>query len=268
MRADSFLVWQKVTIAAKSFAWQQMTVVAVAEEKGREGIMVSEKMTLSQLMDILSSLLKAFVMGEVKYDCVSGKTAEFLLMRDRKLFAKQFVMFLANDARFILSGLKVACAPYYPGQVVTGWAFWKGPSNGDGLQGDEERDQISLALQQVDFERVEFVGGRAGGTNGEDRLNYLRKMGRPIFGSTVCAGLLEDLRLCQNKADSVLEKIYDHTQLTYIDFPGDVIRTEEADRMITFLRRDAPGVWSVHCRTLKGVFRSDHVSAVSKFKIP
>jgi len=232
--------------------------------------MVSVKMTLSQLVDILGILWKMFMKGEVDWDGVSGDTAEFIIKNDPEILARNFAMFLANGGRFILLGLKVLCIPFFPDVDRRGWTFWRGPRTGEGLEGVEDRDVLSLALQSVDLEQVELVGcvaaGDERGVNGEDKLNRLRRSGRIVLGSTVSAGIWENYLSCQNKADSVLEKWHGQIGVTYVDFFGDVFRTNNGDRMVKYFRRECEGMWIKEYRFLNDVWRSQHVTAVMKAK--
>jgi hypothetical protein len=61
-----------------------------------------------------------------------------------------------------------------------GWSIWRGPADGDGLQGEEQQDSRSLALQEVDLSQVLFE------TNlkpdefrivGEEKLRRLKEKG-------------------------------------------------------------------------------------------
>ena len=53
--------------------------------------------------------------------------------------------------------LKIACAPFNPSEVIgSSWFFWRGPKDGNGSEGEEERDKVSLALTEVDFAKIDF----------------------------------------------------------------------------------------------------------------
>jgi len=47
----------------------------------------------------------------------------------------------------------------------------------------------------------------------------------------------------QNKAESVLEKLYQQKGITYIDFFGDILRGPDGDRYVLYLCRHDDGSW-------------------------
>lgn len=160
-------------------------------------------------------------------------------------FGRRFTAFLKAGARFSFGGLKVACAPFDPARFINkDWAFWKGPKCGDGLNGQEERDRASLALTEVDFEKVDLLTCLKQGESsitGEEKLVRLRRIGRPLCGATQFMGLWQDYQ--QNKAQSVLEKLYQQKGVTYVDFFGDILRDPDGHRHVLYLCRRVDGLW-------------------------
>jgi len=232
--------------------------------------MAREKMTVRQMVDILCILWKMFLGGEVAYDDVSCETAQNIVKGDHNWFARQFVRFLANGCRFIFGSLTVACAPFDPAKFPSfgeGWSFWKGPKDGNGLEGEEERDKVSLALAEVDFEKTDFLICLEEGESsitGEEKLLRLRKLGRPIYGANQFLGLWQDYQSCQNKADSKLEKLYQQKGVTYVDFFGDILRFPDGRRYVLFLYRDDDGSWHWGCSWLDYDWRVCRFSAVAQ----
>lgn len=163
-------------------------------------------------------------------------------------FGRRFTAFLRAGARFILGGFKVACAPFDPAQFINkGWSFWKGPKDGNGLDGEEERDQASLALTEVDLEKSDFLTCLEKGESsitGEEKLIRLRKLNRPLFGATQFMGLWQDYQ--ENKAQSVLEKLYQQKSITHIDFFGDILRYPDGLRCVLYLCRHDDNSWRWH----------------------
>jgi len=211
----------------------------------RRSAMAREKMSLGQLVDILCVLWKMLFGGEIAYDDVSCTTAQEILKGDHKAFVSRFVKFLANGGRFIFGGLKIAPAPFDPQKFIGGsWSFWKGPKDGDGKNGEEERDKASLSLSEVDFEKVDFTTCLEEGESsigGEEKLVRLRKLNCVVYGTTVFAGLWQDYQ--QNKANSVLEKLYQQRGVAFISFFGDVLRSPDGDRYVLCLCRSDDGSW-------------------------
>jgi len=207
--------------------------------------MTKESMTLGQLTDILGILWKMLLGGEISWDNVSRETAQSILKDDPKGFATRFVEFVKNGGRFILSGLKVSCASFDPQKFIgNDWAFWKGSKDGNGLEGQEERDKMAMALTEVDLEKSDFLtclGEGESSITGEEKLIRLRKLNRPLYGANQFMGLWQDYQ--QNKAGSVLEKLYQHKGITYIDFFGDVLRRSDGYCCVLCLYRDDGGLW-------------------------
>ncbi len=210
--------------------------------------MAREKMTVGQLADILCILWKMFFSGEVAYDDVPCETAQNIVKGDHNWFASQFVKFLVNGCQFIFGGLKVVCAPFDPVKFINNnWSFWKGSKDGNGLDGEEERDKASFALTEVDFVKADLLTCLEKGESsitGEEKLIRLRKLGRPLYGTTQFMGLWQDYQSCQDTADSKLEKLYQQKGVTYIDFFGDILRSPGGSRRVLYLYRGGDGLWS------------------------
>lgn len=230
--------------------------------------MSAGKMTLGQLVDILGMLWKTLFSKEVEWGSVPCETAQSIIKGDAKSFANQFVRFLANGGRVILGGLKVVTVPFDPVKFIGGgWAFWKGLKDGNGLEGEEERDKSSVALMEVDFDRAELLTCLEKGESsitGEEKLTRLKKLGRTIFGATVFAGLWQNYQSCENKAESVLEKLYEQKGITYIDFFGDVLRNLYGYRFVLYLCRRVCGQWGWYYSRLDNDWLERGFSAVSQ----
>lgn len=229
--------------------------------------MARGKMTLAQLVDILCILWKKLFNREVELDSVSCETAQFIIKGDSEAFANQFVKFLANGGRvIILGGLKVATAPFDPVKFIgAGWAFWKGLKDGNGLEGEEERDKASISLTEVDFDRADFLTCLEKDESlitGEEKFIRLKKLGRTLFGANVFAGLLQDYQA--QKENSVLERLCRDKGITYIDFFGDVLRDPGGDRCVLYLCRSGGGRWGWDYRWLGSGWDGRGFSAVSQ----
>jgi len=48
--------------------------------------------------------------------------------------------------------------PFNPAEFIgAGWSVWRGPANGNGLEGEEERDPRSAMLTELDIGQVQLV---------------------------------------------------------------------------------------------------------------
>jgi len=186
------------------------------------------------------------VATQIDWDQLDGqKLQDEVISLSPEEFGRRFTAFLKTGARFSFGGLKVATAPFDPAKFINGnWAFWKGPKDGDGKNGEEERDKASMALAEVDFEKVDFLTCLEAGESsvkGEEKLVRLRKLNRILYGLNVMAGLWQDYQ--QNKGGSVLEKLYQQKGITFISFFGDILRDPDGSRSVLYLCRGDVGSW-------------------------
>lgn len=214
--------------------------------------------------------VSARVATQVNWDQLCGDALQKdVIALTPEEFGRRFTSFLLNGARFIFGGLMIAAVPFDPAKFIDkGWAFWKGPKDGTGLEGEEERDKASLALMEVDFEKADLLTCLEKGESsitGEEKLICLRKLGRPLYGANQFMGLWQDYQSCQNKADSKLEKLYQQRGVTYIDFFGDILRNPNGNRCVLDLYRHDDGdscYWNYHWLDLDWHVR--HFTAVAQ----
>jgi hypothetical protein len=150
--------------------------------------------------------------------------------------------------------LKISCVPFNPSETIgSSWFFWKGPKDGNGTEGEEERDRASLALVEVDFVKVDFFNclkENETSISGEEKLVRLKRSGRQIYGTTAAMGLLKNYQSCQNKADSVLAQLYGQGGIICIDFFGDILLAPDGRRNVLRLCRRDDGSWHLDCEQL------------------
>ncbi|MBI5421137.1 MAG: hypothetical protein HZA35_02380 [Parcubacteria group bacterium] len=74
------------------------------------------------------------------------------------------------------------------------WSFWKGPIDGNGLEGDEEQDQRSLTITELDLNKIRLVTMFNGKTrmSGEESLVLLKASGVIRLDAKVFKTLLEN----------------------------------------------------------------------------
>ena len=211
--------------------------------------------------------VSARVATQIDWDSLDGaKLHEEVASLSPEEFGRRFTAFLKAGARFSLGGLKVATAPFDLQKFINkDWTFWKGPKDGDGLKGEEERDKASLALTEVDFEKADLLTCLEKGESsitGEEKLIRLRKLNRPLYGANVFMGLWQDYQ--QNKAQSVLEKLYQQKGITYIDFFGGILRDPFGYRLVLCLCRFDAGSWDWNCNWLGNAWYDRRFTAVSQ----
>ncbi len=229
-------------------------------------------MSVEQLGEILAMLLKTFIKvsieaikGNIVWD-VTCATAQQIVKDDPDDFFHRFLKFLANGGRVVLGGLKITTAPFDPVAFLgKNWAFWKGEKDGNGLEGDPERDKASAVLTEVDFGLTEFLTCLENGESsieGEEKYARLKKLGRTLYGVKVFMGLWLDY--LARGAESVLEMLFKEKGITHIDFFGDILRDPVGSRYVLYLCRIDVGQWNWDCDWLGRGFREQDFSAVSQ----
>ncbi|MEK7553053.1 MAG: hypothetical protein AAB505_03025 [Patescibacteria group bacterium] len=125
----------------------------------------------------------------------------------------------------------------------------------------EEHDSNNNGLTEIDFSsQVELVGGPF--LTGEEKLLYLRRSGRVLYGAAIFMFLWRDYE--NNFGVSVLENLYRIKKVTYLDFFGDVLLRPGGRRCVLQLfRGDAKLMWTHQIRRLDNRWNSNLVSAVS-----
>ncbi|MEK9185760.1 MAG: hypothetical protein AAB863_03210 [Patescibacteria group bacterium] len=126
-----------------------------------------------------------------------------------------------------------------------GWSIWRGPADGDGLSGDEEQDERSLALTEVDFSKVRFetcLKDDEHGITGEEKLRRLKEAGHIRLDAKVFQTLWENK---DKIPESWKEKINDN--IRYIFFDGTILRSPSGSRDVLCFCWD-DGEWHWYCR--------------------
>ena len=134
--------------------------------------------------------------------------------------------------------------PFNPSTFIrVGWSIWKGPIDGDGLEGEEAQDERSLVLSEVDLSQVRFETMlKRGETSirGEAKLMCLKASDNILLDAKVLQTLLENQSLIPERWK---EKTNGFT--TYIFFDGTELRSSIGDRYVLYLYRyDSGWDWS------------------------
>lgn len=200
-------------------------------------------MTFGQMVDILAILSKTLFNREVDWSSVPCETAQSIITGDRNSFANQFVQFLANCGRVILGDLMLACAKTFdPKFIGKGWTIWKGPADGNGLEGEEERDKRADELSVIDWEEVlmeTHLQENETSVHGEEKLKRAKASGNIQLGDKAFISLWEDYKA--NGNNSALEKLR-LKGVKIIYFFGTVLRSPDGSRCVLFLYLDG-SVW-------------------------
>lgn len=149
--------------------------------------------------------------------------------------------------------------PFNPTQFLgEGWSIWRGPADSDGLSGDEEQDERSLALAKMDLSKVRLetcLWGEAS-ISGEEKLRRLKAAGHIRLDAKIFQILWENK---DKIPESWKEKINGNTR--YIFFDGTTLRGPEGGRYILCLYWSG-GEWRRYCSWLEFDWFDSSPSAV------
>ncbi|OGZ03301.1 MAG: hypothetical protein A2430_01630 [Candidatus Liptonbacteria bacterium RIFOXYC1_FULL_36_8] len=140
----------------------------------------------------------------------------------------------------------VPTKPFNPAEFIDeGCTVWKGLIDSDGFSGEEDIDQRSLALTEIELAKIIFETCLQKGESsitGEEKLRRLKEKQNFIrFGGNVFIGLWEDYQV--NKENSVLERLYWERKITYLDFSGLVLRCSNGCRAVLYFYRNDNSKW-------------------------
>lgn len=128
--------------------------------------------------------------------------------------------------------------PFNPAEFIgAGWTIWRGPADGNGLQGEEEQDARSLALTEVDLGGVILDAALSAGensTSGEERLRRL----------AVASGVKMDAKIFQTLWENkkmIPERMKEKTNgnITFVFADGTILRSPSGIRYSLYFCWDA-----------------------------
>ena len=139
----------------------------------------------------------------------------------------EFTRFLMNCGRVVSNEPSIISinrtTPFNPAKFLgEGWSIWKGPIDGDGLSGEEEQDNRSLALTELDLSNIRFEICLQKGENyitGEEKLKRLKKADFIRLDASIFLTLRQNQHLVP---DCWKEKTNGNT--TFIFFDGTTLR--------------------------------------------
>lgn len=165
-------------------------------------------------------------------------------------------------AKIVRESFKLACdKAFSPTEFIgQGWTVWKGPADGNGLEGDEDRDVREDALTVIDWEQVlleDHLQEKESSVHGEEKLRRAIASGRIQLGGKAFLSLWEDYKA--NGENSVLEKLR-RKGVTRIYFFGLRLRNPDGDRYVLCLYVDG-SEWLWGCNWLRNHWRASSPSA-------
>ena len=158
-------------------------------------------------------------------------------LRSKPDALKEFKSVLGGLAKIVRECLKLACdKPLSPAEFIgQDWTVWKGPADGNGLEGEEDRDTCEDDLSVIDFEQVlleTHLQGEETSVHGEEKLRRAIASGNINLGGRAFLSLWEDYQT--NCESSVLEKLR-RKGVTRIYFFGLRLRGPDGGRYVLYL---------------------------------
>ncbi|MFA6974336.1 MAG: hypothetical protein WC238_06445 [Parcubacteria group bacterium] len=192
--------------------------------------------------------IAARVGTQVDWDKINGGflQAEVIDLSPEE-FGKRFTAFLKNGCRFIFGEPRtIKTRLFDPVEFLgKGNTIWRGSADGDGLSGEEDVCQQSRAIVEVELSKFVFrncLKEDEISIIGEEKIRRINEMSDFIgFGLNVFLGLWEDYET--NKENSALEWLHQNFGVTFMDFPGVILRSRSGRRHVLYLRRGADDKW-------------------------
>lgn len=166
----------------------------------------------------------------------------------------------------IISNLKLILTKQFDPTafIGEGWTIWKGPDDGDGMNGEEDVDPRSLDMTEIEVVRFVFktcLKADEKSITGEAKLRRLKEDNPDFirFGGNVFLGLWEDYQV--NKENSILEQLHQNFGISFMDFLGLILRYLDGRRYVLWLGRGGDGEWGWGCHWLVYRWDADDSSA-------
>ncbi len=216
------------------------------------------QMTLDQGFALMSVLTTNAHWSQVDFDRIQRD-----FMKDPKGAGQRFTQWLANGGQMIYTQpatLQLSATFNVAEFINKDWAVWKGPPRGKGLEGKKENyEPDSLNEVKLDELLLEIcLNDGESSITGETKLGRLKDSKKILLGGRAFLAFWNDYQA--NKENSALEWLRKTKGVTYLDFPGLIVRYPVGDRYVLYLYfRD--GEWFWDCRWLVSGWRDRNFSA-------
>ncbi len=224
---------------------------------------MSKAVTSGQARNLAGSFIVDTPWDEIQGD--QQTTQDFLELPPAER-GRCFAAFVANGFRLIIVEPKTIkldnSKKFDPAECISdGWTIWKGSADSNGLEGDEDIDERSLGLSEVDLSKVILgtcLKGKEYSIVGEEKLKRLKALKQTIrLGGNVFLALWEDYHA--NKENSFLEWLRKNRGVTYVDLFGLVLRDPHGNRHVLYLCFDG-NKWNWSYDVLSSQWKAEHVS--------
>lgn len=196
---------------------------------------MSKNITRGQILELVSRFATTTRWDELDAD---GIQREVIGLTPDELGGR-FTDFLRNGARVLIGELKnfsidrkrIFAPELFFGQS---WRIWRGPIDGKGLEGDEAQDARSLALTSLDLSRLRFeacLKEKEISIKGEEKLRRLMEETPEYIRLDAMVGQ----QLFEEPGHVTLEWLRLNRGVTWIDFPGTILRSPGGSRCVLCL---------------------------------
>ena len=218
------------------------------------------QITLDQSHQIMAALATNADWGSLDFELLGLQDA---IIRNPTEAGREFTDFLQNRARLVIGEPKIIkidrSKPFNPAEFIgKGWDFWRGPADSNGLEGDLDRDERSLAITELDLSKINLVTmlGPETVIKGEEKLRRLTRVNHIRLDLGIFQAFWQNQRLIPK-----LFKEPTNGGTTCIFFDGQVLRLPHGDRCVLYLYFNA-GRWYWNFYWLDYVFNASSPSAV------
>ena len=152
--------------------------------------------------------------------------------------------------------------PFDPATFIgEGWTIWRGPKDGNGLEGEEAQDARSLALSEIDMNSIRFEN-MLNEEDGEKNIKGEEKLLRLKASKFVRLDARLGRDLLAEPGQETLEWLYQEKGISWLDLSGTPFRGPRGSRGVLCLCRDVRG-WHWFACWLEDDWSRGHPSAVS-----
>ncbi|MDP1884254.1 MAG: hypothetical protein Q8L10_02700 [Candidatus Moranbacteria bacterium] len=185
----------------------------------------------------ISTLFGRLVEHQSELDSLNTEDAQWVIQHPKEAIA------LFSNAVEMRNEQLVICDIAGHGEFLgKGFTVWKGPIDGDGLSGEEDRDtrpflQSKLYLMSLCSEESHTIE--------EQRTSILKTVdNRVLLGLNTALSLIIDVGV--HKEKSRLEFEYGEVGISEFIFAGQVFRGPDGKRYVLRLKRHGAGDWDIH----------------------
>ena len=130
--------------------------------------------------------------------------------------------------------------PFNPAKFIgDGCSIWRGPKDGDGLDGAEEQDKRSLAITELDPAKLFLQTGLD-----EEETTVTGEVKRARL---LLRAIQADAKIGQwlyvEKGQATLRWLHETLKVTWIEFLGTTLRDPRGSRIAMYLRKRGDGSW-------------------------